>query len=68
MGEELRALIVADGDPETVDLGEIAAWMRGRLTAMKCPRRYEVVPDLLRNTMGKINKRALRDAYLEGRL
>ena len=35
---------------------------------MKCPRSYVVATDLLRTTMGKINKRRLRDAYLAGEL
>ena len=47
---------------------ELAAWLRERLTAMKCPRSYVLVGDLLRNTMGKVNKRRLRDAYLAGDL
>ena len=54
---------IAEGDPSAIDVGEVSAWMRERLTPMKCPRSYEIVPDLLRNTMGKINKRKLRDAY-----
>ena len=70
MGEELRALIVPEDGvaASDIDVGAISAWMRERLTPMKCPRSYEVVPDLLRNTMGKINKRKLRDAYLAGEL
>ena len=67
MGEELRGLIVPEAG-ETIDVGEVATWIRERLTAMKCPRSYEVVADLQRNTMGKINKRRLRDAYLAGEL
>ena len=67
MGEELRALVIAEAGSD-LDVGELAAWLRERLTPMKCPRSYELVDDLLRNTMGKINKRKLRDAYLAGEL
>ena len=46
----------------------IADWLRDRLSHYKCPRSYVTVTTLLRNTMGKINKRKLRDAYLNGEL
>jgi acyl-CoA synthetase (AMP-forming)/AMP-acid ligase II len=36
------------------------------LSHYKCPREYHVVDDLLRSSMGKINKRKLRDAWLAG--
>ena len=68
MGEELKALITPEDPDNPPDPGELATWLRERLTHQKCPRSYEVVPDLLRNTMGKINKRKLRDAYLAGEL
>ena len=76
MGEELRALIVPehvapdDGDDFDADgfASEIAAWLRERLTPMKCPRSYQLVGDLGRTTMGKVNKRRLREAYLAGEL
>lgn len=76
MGEELRALIVPEriahapgSDLDADELaGELAGWPRERLTSMKCPRSYVLVGDLLRNTMGKINKRRLRGAYLAGEL
>lgn len=68
MGEELKALVIAEDPTDPVDLTELAAWLRDRLTHYKCPRSYEFVDDLLRNTMGKINKRKLRDAHLAGEL
>lgn len=76
MGEELRALIVPEqiayapgSHPDADQLaGDLAEWLRERLTPMKCPRSYVLVDDLLRNTMGKINKRRLREAYLAGEL
>ncbi|WP_419842704.1 AMP-binding protein [Candidatus Poriferisodalis sp.] len=69
MGEELRALIVPrDGAVGGFDAEEVAAWLATRLTPMKCPRSYELVADLGRSTMGKLNKRRLREAYLAGEL
>jgi len=70
MGEELRALVQVDtSDPATLpDEGELAVWLRERLSHYKCPRSYELVVELPRTTMGKINKRRLRDAYLAGEL
>jgi long-chain acyl-CoA synthetase len=67
LGEELRALVIAEAGV-ALDLDELASWLRDRLTPMKCPRSYVVATDLLRTTMGKINKRRLRDAYLAGEL
>jgi len=62
LGEELKALIVLE-EGAVVELDELARWMRDQLTSMKCPRSYELVGNLLRNTMGKINKRKLRAPY-----
>ncbi len=66
MGETLIALLIprADTDPPQADV--LAAWLRERLSPYKCPREYHVVSDLRRSTMGKINKRSLRDAWLTG--
>jgi long-chain acyl-CoA synthetase len=62
MGEELRALVTAtpgtSPDPEA-----ILAFCRERLSHHKCPRSLEVVDDLGRTTMGKVDKRKLRAPY-----
>ena len=68
LGEELKALIIPTHSDTPPDMGELSEWLRERLTHYKCPRSYEVVGTLLRNTMGKINKRKLRDAYIDGTL
>ena len=66
MGEELRALVVpADG--AVVDGDELLTFCRARLSSLKCPRSVEVVTDLGRNAMGKIDKRALRAPYWNDR-
>jgi acyl-CoA synthetase (AMP-forming)/AMP-acid ligase II len=65
MGEELKALVVVRPGHE-VTPAELVAFCRERLSTYKCPRSVELVDDLGRNTMGKINKRALRAPYWEG--
>ncbi len=62
MGEELRALIVPTGDAAPSG-DEVLAFCRERLSSFKCPRSVRFVDDLGRSTMGKINKRSLRDRY-----
>lgn len=63
MGEELKALIVLKpGLPEPPS-AELDGFCREELAGFKCPRSYEFVPDVGRNSMGKINKRKLRAPY-----
>jgi long-chain acyl-CoA synthetase len=66
MGEMLVALVIPVDESSPPDLGELSAWLRARLSHYKCPRQYHLVGDLMRTTMGKINKRSLRDAWLAG--
>ncbi len=66
MGEMLVGLVMPTDPSSPPDPAALAAWLRERLSHYKCPREYHVVDDLLRNTMGKINKRKLRDAWLAG--
>ena len=63
MGEELKALVVAADPDLPPDPDELLAYCRQRLSHYKCPRSIEIVEDLGRNSMGKINKRALRAPY-----
>jgi acyl-CoA synthetase (AMP-forming)/AMP-acid ligase II len=66
MGEMLVALVMPTDPASPPDPAELSDWLRARLSHYKCPREYHLVSDLLRNTMGKINKRRLRDAWLAG--
>ena len=68
MGEMLVALVIPADESAPPDPGDLSAWLRERLSHYKCPREYHVVADLLRSTMGKINKRKLRDAWLAGEI
>jgi acyl-CoA synthetase (AMP-forming)/AMP-acid ligase II len=63
MGEALMALVVpADAElPPSAE--EIVAFCRDRIAHYKCPRTVVFVGDLGRNSMGKLNKRALRAPY-----
>ncbi|MDX2550310.1 AMP-binding protein [Streptomyces stelliscabiei] len=60
-GESLRALVVATGDGTPAE--ELDRFCRDRLAAYKCPKSYEFVPELTRNAMGKLDKRAMRRPY-----
>ncbi|WP_128376333.1 AMP-binding protein [Streptomyces cavernae] len=60
-GESLRALVVAAADEPSAE--ELDRFCRERLAAYKCPRAYEFVPELVRNAMGKLDKRAMRRPY-----
>ncbi|MEQ9004528.1 MAG: AMP-binding protein [Pseudomonadales bacterium] len=66
MGEELKALAIPKDPANPPSAAEVIAWCRARLSHYKCPRTLDWVPDLGRNTMGKINKRKLRAPYWEG--
>ncbi len=63
MGEELHALAIPTDPSQAPDPAIVIDWCRARLSHYKCPRSLEWVSDLGRNTMGKINKRALRAPY-----
>jgi len=63
MGEEVKALVVPKDpkDPPTAE--ELDRFCRERLAGYKCPRSYDIVDDIGRNAMGKVNKRELRRRY-----
>ncbi|SVA73354.1 uncharacterized protein METZ01_LOCUS126208 [marine metagenome] len=63
MGEELKALIIVDPSQSKASEKELIGWCRDKISHYKCPRSVELVEDLGRNTMGKINKRKLRAPY-----
>jgi long-chain acyl-CoA synthetase len=63
MGEEMKALVIAVDPSVAPQPGELLAWCRQRLSHYKCPRTLDYVDDLGRNTMGKLNKRALRAPF-----
>ena len=62
MGEELKALVILKEEEECSG-AELISWSREKLSHYKCPRTVTFVNDLQRNTMGKINKRRLREPF-----
>jgi len=66
MGEEVKALVVPADPNDPPDPAALVAWCRDRLASYKCPRSVDVVDDIGRTTMGKLNKRALRVPYWQG--
>jgi malonyl-CoA/methylmalonyl-CoA synthetase len=62
-GEGVTALIVRTADAGTVDEATILRGLRERLAGYKLPKRVLFAAELPRNTMGKVQKQALRDAY-----
>ncbi|QUJ75885.1 malonyl-CoA synthase [Sulfitobacter albidus] len=60
LGEVPLAVLVASGD---LDMAALRGAVEGALARFKQPRRYVVVDALPRNTMGKVQKVALRAEY-----
>jgi malonyl-CoA/methylmalonyl-CoA synthetase len=55
-GEAVVAVLTARGDP-----GDVVAALRGRVASFKLPKHVEVVDELPRNAMGKVQKTLLRE-------
>jgi malonyl-CoA/methylmalonyl-CoA synthetase len=62
LGEGVVAFVVAD--EAGFDPAVAAAHLDGRLARYKQPRHYEVVAELPRNAMGKVQKATLRSGPL----
>lgn len=62
LGETVTAVIVPDGTNQ-VSLGAIHAFLAKKLAKFKQPKNLIVVDDLPRNTMGKVQKKQLREQY-----
>jgi acyl-CoA synthetase (AMP-forming)/AMP-acid ligase II len=63
MGEEVKALVMARDPAHPPTAEALDAYVRQHLAGFKAPRSYDVVADLGRNAMGKVNKRNLRRPY-----
>ncbi|WP_138467172.1 malonyl-CoA synthase [Poseidonocella sp. HB161398] len=63
-GETVLAVLVAQPGAEP-DIARIEADVAEKLARFKHPRRYVILEELPRNTMGKVQKNLLRDAYRE---
>ena len=60
LGEQLVALVVPADPAALPPTDELQLWCEARLSRFKCPRQIRFVPDLGRNALGKLDKRALR--------
>lgn len=63
MGEELKALIVLEPSVQPPSQADLETFCRDNLAGYKCPRSYDFVETVGRNTMGKVNKKKLRAPY-----
>jgi long-chain acyl-CoA synthetase len=63
MGEEARALVIPADPAAPPTAEELNAFCRESLAGYKCPRGYEMVDDIGRTAMGKVNKKALRQRF-----
>ena len=61
-GEGVAAIVVRDAET-TLDEAAVIAALGDRLARFKQPKRVFFVDDLPRNTMGKVQKNALRERY-----
>ncbi len=61
-GEAVVAVLVAKPGT-TVDSATVIAALKSKIAAFKVPKQVFVVPDLPRNTMGKVQKNLLREAH-----
>lgn len=64
LGEAVLGVIVPEPGT-TPDTAAILAGLGARLARFKVPRALVVVPDLPRNTMGKVQKALLRETYAD---
>ncbi|RJF96209.1 malonate--CoA ligase [Noviherbaspirillum saxi] len=63
-GEGVTAVVVMAENAPVDEVGMLKA-MEGRLAKYKLPKRVLIVPELPRNTMGKVQKNVLRDLYAD---
>jgi acyl-CoA synthetase (AMP-forming)/AMP-acid ligase II len=63
LGEQLKALVVPFEPAQPPAGQELIEFCRQRMARYKVPRSVEIVADIGRNSMGKVNKRALRAPY-----
>ncbi|MDG2231364.1 MAG: AMP-binding protein, partial [Paracoccaceae bacterium] len=61
-GETVVAVVVAEPDAD-INPNNLANEMQEKLAKFKQPRSYQIVPQLPRNTMGKVQKAQLRTQY-----
>ena len=63
-GEKVTAFIVLQKDRK-IDVGELKAFLKERISAFKVPKTFLIVDELPKNTTGKILKREIRKQYVD---
>ncbi|MEO6093054.1 MAG: AMP-binding protein [Novosphingobium sp.] len=63
LGEAVVAVVQPTGDP--LNIAALGEALRAELARFKCPKRIIVIAELPRNTMGKIQKKLLRERYAD---
>ena len=66
-GEAVTAVVVPRAGAEAPTEAQVIAALKTRLANFKVPKRVHVVPELPRNTMGKVQKKLLREQYGPGK-
>jgi malonyl-CoA/methylmalonyl-CoA synthetase len=60
-GELVAAVLILKEKPGDTEL--LHQWIRTKLPAYKCPRRYKIIDELPRNAMGKVTKNELKNLF-----
>ena len=60
---EVGVVVVVAGSGAKRDAAQLLAGLKQKLANVKIPKRCFVVPDLPRNTMGKVQKNRLREQF-----
>ncbi|THH38100.1 malonyl-CoA synthase [Aliishimia ponticola] len=64
-GEGVVGVLVAAPGRERIDLDAVQASLQGALARYKQPQKLVILPELPRNTMGKVQKKALREQFAD---
>lgn len=62
-GEAVAAAVVLRSGEPAPQPAEIIAALRSRIAGFKVPKRVHLLPELPRNAMGKVEKKALRETF-----
>ena len=65
-GEAVTAVVELKAGAE-IDLAELAAFCRERLSGVKAPKGFEIWPELPRSPVGKVLRRKVREHFWQGR-
>lgn len=60
-GETVAAAIILKNN--SLNINDLAAWIKTQMPAYKCPRTYKIVAELPKNAMGKVVKNDLKKLF-----